>query len=82
MRAAATARSTSAALASATSARTSSVAGLIVLNAEPLLPSTNSPLMNRPYDGRMLDRPTRDSGAGAYSNFAMGCVAFTQSIVT
>jgi hypothetical protein len=57
------------------------VAGLIVLNAEPLLPSSNSPLINRPYDGLMFTTE-RDSGAGAYSNFAMGCVAFTQSIVT
>ena len=46
-RAALTARSTSSALASATSARVSSVAGLIVLNASPE-PSTNSPPMNRP----------------------------------
>jgi hypothetical protein len=47
VRAALTARSTSSALASATSASTSSVAGLIVLNASPE-PSTNSPPMNRP----------------------------------
>ena len=46
-RAALTARSTSSALASATSARVSSVAGLMVLNASPE-PSTNSPPMNRP----------------------------------
>ena len=46
-RAAFTAASTSDASASAISARTSSVAGLIVLNDLPP-PSTNSPLTNRP----------------------------------
>ena len=46
-RAAATARSTSAALPAATSVSTSSVAGLTVLNGSPV-PSTNSPSMNRP----------------------------------
>ena len=81
VRAAATARSTSAALAAVTSDSTSSVEGLIVLNADPPAVSTNSPSMKRPYDGRMLTME-RDSGAGAYSNCAMGCVAFTQSIVT
>ena len=47
VRAALTAASTSASVASETSARTSSVAGLIDLKLVPL-PSTNSPLMNRP----------------------------------
>ena len=37
--------------ASVTSASTSSVAGLIVLNVRPSTVSTNSPSMNRPYDG-------------------------------
>jgi hypothetical protein len=46
-RAAATARSMSDSSASATSARTSSLAGLIVLKLAPW-PSTNSPSMNRP----------------------------------
>ena len=46
-RAAATARSTSAALPLETSVRTSSVAGLTVLKASPE-PSTNSPSMNSP----------------------------------
>jgi hypothetical protein len=46
-RAARTARSTSAALPEATSERTSSVAGLTLLNASPV-PSTNSPSMNSP----------------------------------
>ena len=48
VRAALTARSTSAALASVMSARTSSVAGLMVLKLVPALPSTNWPPMNRP----------------------------------
>ena len=47
-RAAATARSTSASLASVTSARTSSVAGLSDLKADPPCESANSPLMNSP----------------------------------
>ena len=47
-RAAATARSTSASEASVTSARTSSVAGLIDLKAEPPSVSVNSPLMKSP----------------------------------
>src|SRR5689334_11527203 len=64
-RAAFTARSTSASDASATSARTSSVAGLIVLNDLPE-PSTNSPLMKSPYDD-LMSTIERDSGAGAYS---------------
>src|SRR5689334_20782878 len=64
-RAAFTARSTSASEASATSASTSSVAGLIVLNDFPE-PSTNSPLMKRPYDD-LMSTIERDSGAGAYS---------------
>jgi hypothetical protein len=63
LRAARTARSTSSASASETSASTSSVAGLIVLKPAPL-PSTNSPSMNRPYDGRMSTIDV-DSGAGA-----------------
>ncbi len=66
LRAAATARSTSSALASVTSASTSSVAGEIDLNADPV-PSTNSPPMNSPYDG-LMSTTARDSGAGAYSN--------------
>ena len=68
LRAAATARSTSAGPASATSASTSSVAGLIVLKARPSPASTNSPSMNSPYDG-WRSTIARDSGAGAYSNF-------------
>src|SRR4051812_37555136 len=56
----------SASLASATSASTSSVDGLTDLNAWPL-PSTNSPLMKRPYDD-LRSTTARDSGAGAYSN--------------
>ena len=65
-RAACTARSTSSADASATSASTSSVAGETVLNEAPSAGSTNSPPMNRPYDDRM-STTERDSGAGAYS---------------
>ena len=59
----------SASSASATSASTSSVEGLIVLNALPW-PSTNSPLMNRPYDG-LMSTMLRDSGAGAYSKMLL-----------
>src|SRR5690606_37535225 len=69
-RAARTAASTSAGPASATSASTSSVAGLIVLNTPPSVGSTNSPLMNSPYDG-FRSTMARDSGAGAYSNRGM-----------
>ena len=47
-RAAADARSTSCAPASATSARTSSEAGLIVLKVPPSVGSTNSPSTNSP----------------------------------
>ncbi len=65
-RAAFTARSTSLSSASATSARTSSVEGLIDLKLRPW-PSTNSPPTNRPYDG-LMSTIDRDSGAGAYSN--------------
>src|SRR5438105_14742209 len=68
--AAVTARSTSAGPASVTSARTSSVAGEMVLNARPSAPGVNSPPMNRPYDSLSLTI-SRDSGAGAYSNFPM-----------
>src|SRR3954468_4187620 len=63
-RAARTARSTSSAVPAATSERTSSVAGLTVLNESPL-PSTNSPSTNRPWDGA-TSTIDRDSGAGAY----------------
>src|ERR1700683_2722017 len=70
LRAAATARSTSAGPASVTSARTSSVAGEMVLNARPSRPGVNSPPMKRPYDSRS-ETTARDSGAGAYSNFPM-----------
>jgi hypothetical protein len=66
-RAAFTARSTSSAEASLTSARTSSLAGEMVLNDVPPTGSTNSPLMNRPYDD-LMSTIARDSGAGAYSN--------------
>src|SRR4051794_21253460 len=65
-RAAATARSTSASLPLETSVRTSSVAGLTVLNGSPE-PSTNSPSTNSPYEG-LMSTIERDSGAGAYSN--------------
>src|SRR6266542_2525425 len=68
LRAARTARSTSSAPAALTSASTSSVAGLMVLNGWPSAGSTNSPPMNRPYDDR-ISTMARDSGAGAYSNF-------------
>jgi hypothetical protein len=47
-----------------TSARTSSVAGLTVLNVRPSTGSTNSPPMKRPYDD-LRSRIARDSGAGA-----------------
>ncbi len=67
LRAAPTARSTSAGPASVTSASTSSVAGLTVLNVRPSVGSTNSPPMNSPYDG-WRSTIARDSGAGAYSN--------------
>src|ERR1700689_2549060 len=70
LRAAATARSTSAGPASVTSASTSSVAGEMVLNARPATPEVNSPPMKRPYDSRS-ETTARDSGAGAYSSFAM-----------
>ena len=56
----------SASSASAISASTSSVEGLIVLKLWPW-PSTNSPSTNRPYDG-LMSTIARDSGAGAYSN--------------
>ncbi len=68
-RAASTARSTSASVAQATSARGSSVAGLMVLCCSPPCDCAHSPLMNRPYEGRMSTM-SRDSGAGAYSNMA------------
>ncbi len=53
------------------------MAGLIVLNDLPW-PSTNSPSMNRPYDG-LMSTMLRDSGAGAYSK---GVVTGNQSSVT
>src|SRR5947208_1110124 len=62
--AAGTARWTASGAARPTSARVSSVAGLIVVNVS--LAGVNSPPMNSPYDSwssTMLD----DSGAGAYS---------------
>src|SRR6204780_5929424 len=62
--------STSAGPASVTSARTSSVAGEMVLNARPSTPGVNSPPMKRPYDSRS-ETTARDSGAGPYSNFPM-----------
>jgi hypothetical protein len=65
-----TARSTSAGPASATSASTSSEAGLIDLNEPPSAGSTNLPLMNSPYDG-LRSTIDRDSGAGAYSKAGM-----------
>lgn len=70
LRAARTARSTSPGPASATSASTSSVAGLTDLKAPPSVGSTNFPSMKRPYDGRR-STTDRDSGAGAYSKTAM-----------
>src|SRR3954452_4037801 len=72
LRAALTARSTSASLPVAMSARTSSVAGFTVLNGVPE-PSTNSPSMNSPYDGAMSTME-RDSGAGAYSKTLVICL--------
>jgi hypothetical protein len=71
VRAAATARSTSAGPASATSASTSSDAGLIDLKDPPSDGSTNFPSMNSPYDG-CRSTIARDSGAGAYSNPGIG----------
>jgi hypothetical protein len=71
----------SASPASVTSARTSSDDGLMVLNIDPSTDSTKSPPMNSPYDGRMLTT-AGDSGAGAYSNFAMVSLLSAQSIVT
>src|SRR3954451_3355628 len=67
-RAAATARSTSSGPASATSASTSSEAGLTVLKVS--LPGSKDPSMNSPYDGAM-STIARDSGAGAYSNIGV-----------
>src|SRR5215467_4177542 len=69
MRAARTAVSTSDSPASATSASTSSLAGLIVLRQLPLAASTKDPLTNKPYDD-LMSTMERDSGAGAYSNMA------------
>src|SRR5690606_845107 len=65
-RAALTARSTSPVPATATSASTSSVAGFTDFITPPSVGSTNAPLMNRPYAGR-ISAIVRDSGAGAYS---------------
>src|SRR5665213_2787214 len=67
LRAAATARSMSRGPASETSASTSSLAGLMVLNVSPSSGSTNSPPMNSPYELAMLTI-ARDSGAGEYGN--------------
>ncbi len=53
-------------MASETSASTSSVAGLTVLNGVPPVDSTNSPPMKRPWLLAM-STTARDSGAGAYS---------------
>src|SRR5699024_5080446 len=53
------------------SERTSSVAGLTVLNELPVAPETNSPPMNSPYVAAM-STIERDSGAGAYSNAPRG----------
>src|SRR6185369_5165459 len=55
---------------SATSASTSSVAGLTVLRLPPSAGSTKDPLMNRPYEDR-ISTMERDSGAGAYSKRGM-----------
>src|SRR5579863_1907694 len=55
-----------------TSARTSSLAGLIVLKASPSIGSTNSPPMKSPYDGRRSTM-ARDSGAGEYSQLIGEC---------
>src|SRR3954452_22204921 len=71
-RAAVTAASTSASLASAMVAMCFSSAGEIVANDVPV-PGRNSPSMNRPYSSRRF-RIARDSGAGAYSRKLM-CVA-------
>src|SRR4051812_8392850 len=68
-RAAVTAASTSASLASAMVAMCFSSAGEIVANDVPV-PGRNSPSMNRPYSSRRF-RIARDSGAGAYSKKAM-----------
>src|SRR5215472_15448662 len=66
VRATATARSTSAGPASATLARGSSVAGLMVGNVAPFIAGPNSPFTNSPYSSA-IDTISRDSGAGAYS---------------
>src|ERR1022692_4699763 len=66
VRAAATARSTSALPASAILLRVSSVAGFTVSNVWPPRAGPNSPFTNNPYSGAM-DTISRDSGAGAYS---------------
>ena len=63
-RAASTARRTSAGPAKATSATTSSVAGLIDGTRVPSTGSTNSPPMNSPYESRSRTW-SGDSGAGA-----------------
>src|SRR3954451_21065659 len=55
---------------------TSSVDGLIVLKDLPW-PSTNSPLMNSPYDG-LMSTMLRDSGAGAYSKALSGMARSVQ----
>jgi hypothetical protein len=82
-RAAVTARSTSPAVASLTSASTSSVAGLMVLKLADPSASTNAPSMNSPYEERR-STTERDSGAGAYSNplAAIGTLPSAQSSVT
>ena len=67
LRAALTARSTSRGPAAVISERTSSSAGLTVLNAVPSNGSTNAPSMNSPYDG-LIWTTARDSGAAAYVN--------------
>ena len=62
-----TARSTSTALADATMASDSSLAGLTVANCSWDSASLNEPSMNRPYCGFNLAIPA-DSGAGSYSS--------------